>query len=128
MEILGFLLVCFIIGYPFYWLFFKPKKKQTVKYKPRTLADFSGASDAEKREYFQEWCRRKGSTTNRRRSETQLEDYAFEYNLPLLADWKEINGYSRIEQVQRQVYTDWIKYIGAYNPKFDPDHQDWDGR
>lgn len=107
------------------WLF-TPKKKPAKK--PPSLADYNPAPQAEKDQLFIEWCRRKGISRNRRRTENQLFDYVTDFKLPTIEDWKELHGYQRSQWVDRKIYTDWLKFVGAYNPKFDPDHPEWDGR
>lgn len=107
---------------------FKKKKPAFVPYVKPTLADYSQASQEEKNQLFIEWCRRNNKSVKTRRTEKQLDAYVFEMKLPDFDDWKEIHGFKRSEWVAREVYTNWLKYIGAYYSKFDPDSPDWDGR
>lgn len=123
MSVIGFLIVCFFIGLPFYVVFkwlFKPRKKTP---KPRVLREYT---QEQREQLYLIWCGLNNLSINRRRSEASLRNYVLSNDLPTLEEFKEANGYNRLEWVPRKVYTDWIKYIGAYNSKFDPDSPDWD--
>ena len=92
-----------------------------------TLAEFNQASQEEKGRMYVEWCRA-NNIEGRRCSVEELDAYATSIQLPTFNDWKEIYGYSRLDWVSRDLYLRWVKFIGAYNPIFDPDHPEWNGQ
>lgn len=124
------ILILFLLGYPIYWLLFKPnnKPRNSKSLKKKELTDYPQDRGDQTNLPFDEWCKRNRKSIRKRRTNRDLWNFCYETGRPTFEDWKEIHGFGRAEWVKdRLVYENWLKYIGAYNPNFDPSSPEYDG-
>ncbi len=128
LALLFLLGLCFLVGLPFWVFVIRKRKSQPQPSKVKQLSDYPIDKGADTELPFKEWCRRNRKSLNKRRTNRDLWNYCYETGRPTFEDWKEIHGFERTKWVEdRGVYENWLKYIGAYNSKFDPSSPDYDG-
>jgi hypothetical protein len=114
-KIIFIFFCCLLIGRFLIWWITKRFTNRGCTAKKLSLKDFNQVSLSEKNRLFIEWCKRKDFDPAEPKTETQLFDYVTDFKLPTLYDWKLIHKYPANHTVNKRVYNNWLKFIGAAN-------------
>lgn len=114
-AIIIILFLCLLIGRLLIWWVTRGFVNRPAPGKKLSLKDFNQASQSEKDRLFAEWCNRRGYDIHAPKTESQLFDYVTDFKLPTLFDWKVIHRYPGNKTVSKKVYSDWLKFIGAFS-------------
>lgn len=104
--------ICMVVGRFIIWQITRdfcdyPRRRKL------SIRDFNPATQEEKNRLFIEWCQRKGVSTLGPLTDVLLFDFVTDYRLPTLDDWKLIHGHAANQEVNKKVYDDWLRFIGA---------------